>query len=93
MSAVLKGGDEIEINFGEMHEAWLKWLKLRIATNGQITLHYNLVLVAAGKTAAELQKDIHDAYVPKLYRQLSVEVRGPLPVGDGSPLPPHGARP
>ena len=48
----------------------------RISEDGTITLQLIGAIKAAGKTASELQKDIHDAYVPKYYLRLTVTVGG-----------------
>jgi len=48
----------------------------RISEDGTVTLPLIGAIKAAGKTATELQKDIHEAYVPKYYLRLNVTVRG-----------------
>jgi polysaccharide export outer membrane protein len=45
-----------------------------IKEDGTVTLPYLGPVVAAGKTAGELQNDIHDLYVPKYYVRLTVTV-------------------
>jgi polysaccharide export outer membrane protein len=45
-----------------------------IKEDGTITLPYIGAVQAAGKTAGELQKEIHDLYVPKYYVRLTVTV-------------------
>ena len=45
-----------------------------IKEDGTITMRYIGPIVAAGKTAGELQKEIHDLYVPKYYQHLTVTV-------------------
>ena len=46
-----------------------------IKEDGTITLPYIDSVVAAGKTAGELQNEIHDLYVPKYYVRLTVTVK------------------
>jgi protein involved in polysaccharide export with SLBB domain len=45
-----------------------------IKEDGTITMPYIGHIRAAGKTAGELQNEIHDLYVPKYYRHLTVTV-------------------
>jgi len=45
-----------------------------IKEDGTITMPYIGHVQAAGKTAGELQNEIHDLYVPKYYRHLTVTV-------------------
>ena len=73
--SVLRVGDPLTISFTDlpfvnsMHDQ-----KVRIPEGGTITLPYNVRVVAAGKTAPQLEKDIRDAYVPKLYVNLTAIV-------------------
>jgi polysaccharide export outer membrane protein len=46
-----------------------------IKEDGTITLDYIGSVKAAGRTTLDLQKEIHDKYVPKIYRNLNVTVR------------------
>ncbi|HWD93000.1 MAG TPA: polysaccharide biosynthesis/export family protein [Verrucomicrobiae bacterium] len=48
----------------------------RIHEDGTITLSLIGPIVAAGKTAGDLQKEIHDRYVPRFYTDLNVTVHG-----------------
>lgn len=48
-----------------------------VTEDGTITLPYIGAVRAAGLTAGELQREIHDAYVPKYYTELTVNVNGP----------------
>jgi polysaccharide export outer membrane protein len=48
----------------------------RIKDDGTITLTHIGAVQAAGKTPGELQKEIHDRYVPDYYRRLTVVVTG-----------------
>jgi polysaccharide export outer membrane protein len=49
----------------------------RIREDGKITLTMNQEFVAAGRTVAELEKEIRDRYVPKYFQNLTVTVRAP----------------
>jgi polysaccharide biosynthesis/export protein VpsN len=42
-----------------------------VKENGKITLIYMKEFQAAGKTVGELEKDIHDAYVPIMFKNLT----------------------
>jgi len=48
----------------------------RIGEDGTITLLYVGQVTAVGKTPSQLQKEIHDLYVPKYYKDLNVTVKG-----------------
>jgi protein involved in polysaccharide export with SLBB domain len=48
----------------------------RIHEDGTIMLPLINSVMAAGKTAGELQKEIHDSYVPKYFPELTVTVKG-----------------
>ena len=48
----------------------------RIGEDGNISLLYIGQVKAEGKTASQLQKEIHDLYVPKYYTGLNVTVYG-----------------
>jgi protein involved in polysaccharide export with SLBB domain len=48
----------------------------RIHEDGTITLSLIGSVPAAGRTAGQLQKDIHDRYVPKYFPELTVTVLG-----------------
>ena len=49
----------------------------RIKEDGTITMDLIGPVKAVGKTAGELQKEIHDAYVPKYYTRLTVVIKLP----------------
>lgn len=45
-----------------------------IKEDGSITLMYNKTFQAAGKTPGQLEKEIHDAYVPNVFKYMTVTV-------------------
>jgi polysaccharide biosynthesis/export protein VpsN len=47
----------------------------RIKEDGTITLQYINSIKAEGKTTGELQREIHNAYVPTYYKRLTVTVK------------------
>jgi len=49
----------------------------RTKEDGSITMDLIGSVRAAGKSAGELQKEIHDRYVPKFYTRLTVVVKSP----------------
>lgn len=73
-STVFQVGDLVKIEFSgppnpiAPHEEHIK-------EDGTITLDIGPVQ-AAGKTSGQLQKEIRDLYVPRIYKYLSVTVRG-----------------
>lgn len=71
-------GDSVTISFisptGDI--TLLPPVSERIGEDGKINLSLIGSVTAAGKTAEELQNEIHDAYVPKYFRDLSVTVKG-----------------
>lgn len=66
-------GDIVTVNFAGSIEV-IPTHEERIPEDGRITLSLIGPIMAAGKTAGELQKDIHDLYVPRYYRRLTVTV-------------------
>jgi hypothetical protein len=50
-----------------------------VKDDGTVTLLAGLVVKANGKTSEELEKVIHDYYVPKLFKQMTVNVRVSTP--------------
>src|SRR5579872_5719745 len=48
----------------------------RVAEDGTINLPLVGSVTAVGKTAADLQREIHDRYVPKYFQGLNVTVKG-----------------
>jgi polysaccharide export outer membrane protein len=45
-----------------------------IKEDGSITLIYNKTFQAAGKTPGQLEKEIHEAYVPNIFKYMTVTV-------------------
>jgi protein involved in polysaccharide export with SLBB domain len=75
-SSVLRVNDMITITFSDVpNPPGLQEIRSRIPTSGMLTLHYNVQVSAAGKTIPELEKEIREAYVPRLFKQLTAIVR------------------
>jgi polysaccharide export outer membrane protein len=71
---VIAVGDDLTVNFNDVNPA-IQPITDTIKDDGKITLIYNQSFVAVGKTIAQLQEDIRNAYVPAYFRYLSVNVR------------------
>jgi polysaccharide export outer membrane protein len=72
---VLKGGDLLTITYSDVPPPGIPEARLRIGEDGRITLHLNVTVVAAGKTARQLEQEIRSEYVPKYYNYLTVSVK------------------
>ena len=74
-SDVLQAGDHITITLtGPPDLKELKPIEQTIKDDGTIGLSLIGSVKAAGKKKGELEKDIHDLYVPKYYKHLNVVV-------------------
>ncbi len=73
-SDTLRIGDSVTVSFSDIPAPGLLPVTQRIREDGKITLPYNVTLVAAGKTVGQLQDEIHNAYVPKIFRQMTPSV-------------------
>ncbi len=72
----IRVGDTVLVTFSDLpREPFVIPYEERVKEDGSILLLQNLTFVAAGKTRADLEKEIHDAYVPKYYARLTVSVR------------------
>lgn len=47
----------------------------QIKTDGTITLLQNATFVAAGKTRRQLEDEVHNYYVPNIYKQMTVSIQ------------------
>lgn len=69
-------GDQVSITFSGLVDA-IPNHEERIKDDGTITLPLINAVEAAGKTPGDLQKEIHDLYVPRYYVRLTVTVKSP----------------
>jgi len=69
-------GDTVSVDFSDTPEKLDENIE-PIKENGTITLPLIGPVRALGKTAGELQTEIHDLYVPKYYVRLTVTVSSP----------------
>ena len=72
----LRIGDQVTVKFSGTTDQNLQTHEERIKEDGNITLPYIQEVKAAGKTIGELQKAIHDRYVPDYYKRLTITVTG-----------------
>lgn len=70
----LRVGDLLVITFSDLINP-IPPFEGRVKDDGKITLTQNQDFVAAGKTVAELEKEIHQRYVPKYFVNLTVTVK------------------
>lgn len=68
---VFQPGDAVEITFTDLPEPMLPKLD-RINENGDITLLQNQTFHVAGKMRPQIEKEIHDRYVPNFFPKLTV---------------------
>jgi len=72
-SELLKVGETIDIVYHDL-PTMEPGFEAPIKDDGSITLLFNKKFQAAGKTPGQLEKEIHDAYVPNIYRYMTVTV-------------------
>ncbi len=69
----MRVGDKVTIEFTDVQVT--PPIIQTIREDGSVSLPLNITMKAAGKTRAELAKEIEATYVPKYYRRLTVFVR------------------
>lgn len=74
MGPVLRVSDMLTIDWFDTPTP-IPQYKERIRDDGKIILPWNVTVQAAGRTVAQLQDDIRNAYVPKLFYHLTVSVK------------------
>lgn len=70
----LRPGDKITVMFSDIPNPPAPFVGT-IRDDGKILLHFNQEFDAAGKRASDLEKAIHDRYVPRFYQRLTVSVK------------------
>ena len=75
VSAILAAGDLVRVTFSDLPPPGLQPVEIRIPEDGRITLPYNMTVQAVGKTVSQLQDEIRNAYVPKLFVNLTVNIK------------------
>ena len=74
-SEIIQLGNVLLITFGDLPPPAPPAFDQRVRDDGTITLIYNQVFHAAGKRVGDLEKQIHDFYVPRYFINLTVTVR------------------
>ena len=73
----LRVGDRVTVKFsGNPDQQNLPTHEQVIKDDGTITLPYIQDVKAVGKTLGQLQKEIHDQYVPAYYKRLTITILG-----------------
>ncbi len=68
-------GDSLTVTFADLPGQPVPPIDDKVRDDGTIRLIQNLTFKAAGKTRGDLEKEIHDTYVPKYYLTMSVQVQ------------------
>jgi len=71
---IINIGDPLTIVFSDLVVP-LQPFEVRVNENGTITLIENQTFTAAGKTRAQLEKEIRVGYVPKYYVKMTVTIK------------------
>ena len=71
---ILKVQDEVHVTFADL-PVLQPPIDDQVKQDGTITLLFNRTFHVAGKSRAEVEKEIHDYYVPDFYRNMTVTVR------------------
>ena len=69
-------GDSLTVNFSDLPTVQPQ-LQVQVDENGKITLIENETFSAAGKTRAQLEKEVRDRYVPDKFKKLTVNIMQP----------------
>jgi len=71
----LRIGEKLNVSFSDIPQPGLNPHEQRIRDDGTITLPHNITVQAAGKTLGQLEDDIREKYVPRLYLRMTVTVQ------------------
>ena len=75
-ATIVQVGDLLTVSFSDLPIVQrLEEFKGRVGEDGNITLPYNITIKASGKTPGQLQQEIREAYVPRLYKVLTITVK------------------
>lgn len=73
---LIRVGDTVTISFSDLPpQVVINPVQMRIGEDGNVTLHLNQTVQAAGKTARALEQEIRSLYVPKYYNYMTVTVK------------------
>jgi len=70
----IRAGDTLRINFSDLPIVVQSPMEERVRDDGTITLLENQTFTAAGKNRGQLEKEIHERYVPAYYKKMTVSV-------------------
>ncbi|HEY5911274.1 MAG TPA: SLBB domain-containing protein [Verrucomicrobiae bacterium] len=71
---IIKIGDQLVVTFTDLPSPQQP-IEDRVRDDGTIQLIQNLTFKAAGKARNDLEKEIHDAYVPKYFKTMTVQIK------------------
>lgn len=71
----IHAGDTLQITFSDLPIQVQSPFEERVKEDGAIRLLENQTFAAEGKTVGQLEKEIHDRYVPDYYKKMTVSVR------------------
>lgn len=74
ISTIFRPGDTIEVDFADTQGLPSKWQQT-VREDGTITLPLSQTVKAAGMRKGELEQAIHEVYVPRILRRLTVNIR------------------
>ncbi|WP_050785838.1 polysaccharide biosynthesis/export family protein [Pedosphaera parvula] len=72
-AGVLHVGDKVTVSFSDIINA-VQPITQPVKDDGSITLMYNQKFQAAGRTISDIEKEIHDRYVPAYYVNLTANI-------------------
>jgi len=75
VSSMLRSGDTIMISFSDLQPPGLLPVTMELGADGKVTLPFNIIVQATGKTTRQLEQEIRAEYVPKYFKYLTVTVR------------------
>jgi protein involved in polysaccharide export with SLBB domain len=70
---IIRVGDTLVVNFTDT-PAPIAPMERRVEDDGTVKLYYNEQFNAAGMTTSQLEKEVHDRYVPKYFTRLTVSI-------------------
>jgi polysaccharide export outer membrane protein len=71
---IINIGDTLIIIFSDTPAPYQPF-EIKVPQEGTITLLFNKVFIAAGRTPSQLEREIRDTYVPNYFKNLTVTVR------------------
>jgi polysaccharide export outer membrane protein len=77
-SSLLRAGDMVTISFSDIPLPGLQPVNVQLGNDGKITLPFNVIVNAVGKTCRQLEQEIRAEYVPKYYKYLTVTAKTEL---------------